>query len=334
MPSFASGLVDALAKGVTGYAQGEEIARRQLVTELARKRAEERQARLDEEKRLVDRATMRSKGYTPASTAITLEPPGPAAPAPATFDSTLARAADATGLGTTPSPFDAPPVKEGSLGMIPKVRVVETPESFDPLAGTQGMMEAMREGARADALQRTLDSREAEGAANRASQEKRAAAGNQSRELIAKLREANTARRLSGTGGRQITANAREANARQAAKALLNIHGSKEAALAWLASPDGAAAREQGVQPFHFDVAAGLQQEGDTRAAIGMSHTMKPERAVERVRGVRAAAASPGSGVPSRAAPASLPPLTKAEKDRAAADPLYKQFKESKGYKF
>jgi hypothetical protein len=326
MSSFGSGLIGALAAGAGGYAEGQQIGARELVAALARKRALERQAAQDqlqreefEHRKETDAANLMTRGYTPASTEITTEAPAPVtAPIP-TFDAALEHGLEAP--AGPPSSLTTP-ITEGSLGTIPKVRVVDTPASFDPMAGTQGALEKMREEARAEEHQKTLDS-----------QEKRATAANQSRELIAKLRAANAAQRSGASGTRPMTANARESNARQAAKALLNIHGSKEAALAWLASPEGEAARQQGVQPFHFDVAAGLQQEGDTRAAIGMSHTMKPERAVERVRGVRAAVTA-ASGKDSPSIPRGLPPLTKAERDRAAADPLYKQFKESKGYKF
>lgn len=347
MPSYASGLASALARGIGGYATGEEIGSRDLINEIAKRQAgqradEELQLKKDELQARRDQANAKlvTQGYTPASTSITTEPSDPATAAPApSFRDFLTH-----GLGTTAAPVTAPggiplvtgngsatpadgsptdgppaeasalslttPITAGSLGTLPKLKVTDTPASFDPMAGTQGSLEAAREAARAGRLTATLDSREAVAEANR-----------KSRVLIAQVRAANGG---AAGGSRPMTANAKETNARQAAKALLVIHQDDPDALkAWLAGPDGADARAQGITPFHVDLAAGLVRDADTKTAIGFSKGMKPERAVQRVKDTRAAAQA-----------ASLPPLTQAQKDRAASQPDYAAFLKSKGYPY
>lgn len=342
---WGTGLTHAIAQGLVGYEQGRELGSRQLINEIARRQAaqraeEEAQLKRDEfeHRKAMDEAELVTKGYTPASTTIATEAAAPStAPTPSFRDLLTAGLGATAGPVTAPltgpvtggegsatpadgSPTDGPPadvslVTPVDIGRVPKLTITETPASFDPLATTQGALEAAREEARAEGRREML-----------ASQEARAKAANQSRELIAHLRAANGGSRV----GRPISAAAKEANARQAARALLNIFGTPEAAKQWRASPEGAEARAQGITPLHIDIAAGLRIGDDTKAGMqvirqemaGMpasdsSARTNAEQVMAQVRAVRRAAT----------------PLSGKQLQRASLDPDYRQFLEEQGYR-
>jgi hypothetical protein len=172
MAGFWGALAGVGARGLAAGVDQQTIETRRLVAEAAKRRAEDRQRRLDDEKMMMDRAALTAKGITPASTHVSLED-APPETAPGSFADILARAGAANGLPTTParSPLDpAAPV----LPKMPTVKVEETPATFDPMGGTAGALEAAREAARSEAQRVALESRESEGEKNRTSREQAA----------------------------------------------------------------------------------------------------------------------------------------------------------------
>jgi hypothetical protein len=361
--------INVAAHAVTGYGEGELENRQRAIALAALRRKEQADADREqlardqfEEKKQQDHIRNVIAGYTPSSTTVTTEEPGvedatlapkpPMLPTEQSFGDVMDATGRANAMPTTPAtgPLTPPPVR---LGGVPKLRVIDTPESYDPTAGEKGALARQRIDAAATARQETLDSLEA-----------RATAANKSRELTARLRAANRA--AGSQGSRQITATAKERNARQAAQAYIAIHGDVDAAKTWLASPEGADARAQGVTANHLEIAAGLRKEADTHAAMGIARGATAATAVKRVRDVRTAAATPapppapapprpvGSPAPTQPAPPPAPrtpppaktpdgstratssglvPLTPAQIQRAKTDPDYKAFLLEKGYK-
>lgn len=315
---YGTGLLGAVTAGATGYTQGALEAQKQAILRAAVKRKQEqedaaraRQETQDAEAREQRRVENLMKGYTPGGTTVTVEEPGagdaptgarqtPAQPTDRTFDDALATAGAAAGLPTTAArgPLDGPAAPR--LGGVPRVKVVTTPESFDPAKSSAGYLEGERERARAEGRRETLDS-----------QETRSAEAIASRERIAKSRELGAAARAkmrAAGASRTLTPNARLQYSQTAAKGLLGIHGTPDAAKAFLASPDGADLRAAGVTPGAIDIVGGLRAEADTRTATGMAGHMRPERAVAAVRGVRTAMGTPPGTPPATPAPRTAPP--------------------------
>lgn len=193
------GLANALTTGATSALDQQALNLREVVKEKARKEAQARQDRLDAQKEELEQAKLLASGVTPASTKITLaNAPTDEPPPPSDFDAAMTRIGTANGMPTAPArgPFAGPgPVR---LPKMPVLDVQETPATFDPSKSAAGSLEAQREKARADALQKTLESRESEGQLNRESRE--AISANHERIRQAKLGELH---------GRAVTGTAR-----------------------------------------------------------------------------------------------------------------------------
>jgi hypothetical protein len=282
----------------------------------------------------------------PATPVQTSAPEAAGAPAP-----------DAPARGLTT------PVTEGSLGEVPHLQVRTTPDRYDPAYDRVRVRTLDAIGARGAEARQTEDARQ-QGRVDRDA----ARHTYKLEELADKAaRDASrskahddrvTARGPAGSGGARgaLTANGKEVAKRTLLDGLVSYHGDEQKVRDYLTSDEigKGSAEKYGVTDADITAAVGRARRHEVDQTVhDMGAGRKPEKAAARIRGARDAvtrgaagaasgasggtpSTSPASGAPSGGAGSggSMPALTDAQKQRAAADPEYKAFKLSQGYKF
>lgn len=276
MPSFASGLVNAASAGLSGAMQGQVESTRALLAERARREisaraaaAQELATRAESHREEQDRIRNLTLGYTPASTSVQLEqPPADAGPTPVSFGDALegglgpfapASKAEA-GASIDRAPSLMKPLDPNALGVIPKVRVVNTPESYDPLkSASAAAIELRGNQARVTAADQHT-ARLAEIALRESGQDRRNAASNSTRiraaEISANARSSGGG--AGGGGGRPMTETAKEAAKAKMLDGWMQYHGTEPALRQYISESDVARGAIQRLGITDADITAAV----------------------------------------------------------------------------
>lgn len=249
------------------------------------------------------------------------------------------------------SPALTTPIRVGSLGRVPSLDVTTTPDRYDPDQDRSRIRTLDAIGARGDVAASLEDRRQV----GRTALEGQRQAGRVDRDAARhtfKLEEqadAAAARAQQsaahdsrvtarGPGGQahELTANGKEVAKRVLLDGLVGYHGDEAKVRGYLTEDEigRESATKYGITEADITAAVGRAQSHVADQVVRAAGIGSPTRAAARVRDARAASRTSGASASTGAGPSSLPALTEAERSRAAQDPDYRAFKESKGYKF
>jgi hypothetical protein len=358
MPGFGSGLASGLSALATGALEGRAISMREILAEKARKEADARQAAAQQlqqdefnERKEQSRIGNLMKGYTPASTSITTEPDQPPVNTDVISDPSKSFG-DALSGGMGPfAPASSPDAGSGdhappltsldtpptvpSLGSVPRVKVINTPENYDP---TQSGAAAML-GIKGDQSRHLAADRQTAQLAAIALRDMdaadRADAANRSREKVGAGHDAARRATAGAAVGRPLTETAKEAAKAKMLDGLMQYHGSEGALRSYLDDSDvgKGAVQKFGITDADITAAVG-RATGHRVDQVVHADPRHPMRAiarsdsartaiVNRMHGGSATTSAPGTETPPNAAgPGGASP---AAAPAGGADPLAQQ---------
>lgn len=348
-------IIDAIAGGAQGLIH--QAYTRKQAAHAMQKQDQQLQLERDKEERQRDHeARMElASGIIRGGTSITRRPdPAGAGGAGGAGGETSPTIADAFNRGLAPAAAPTSslerPVTEGALGRVPSLDVRTTPDRYDPNQDRTRVRALDAIGARgvqASALedQRQQGRTDLQAARHTFKLEEQADAAADRATLSAAHDTRVTARGPGGGRGSagSLTANGKEAAKRVLLDGLVGYHGDEQKVRSYLTEDDVGkeSATKYGITDADIVAAVGRAQNHVADQVVRGTATARPERAATRVREARTAARSSGLAPAAPAAAAAgappaakLPPLSDAEKKRAAQDPDYRAFKESKGYTF